>query len=235
MNTANTGTCRAKKERQRKDTHMLDWLKPILGEGYNDELDGKISAAIGQHFVSKKDFNDLNETKKSLEKTLGERDTQLEGLKASSGDATALRAEIEKLQGENKAQKEAHEAELAKIKLDGKIADELKNAGAKNITAVKAIMANFLDSAKIGEDGDIPGLSDEIEKMVKNEETAFLFDTKGSGFSFKGISPGDPGGVPPPASSGDYASKLNEARKNGDTLSAVAIKREAAENGVFLI
>lgn len=63
---------------------MLDWLKPILGEGYSDEIDSKISAAIGQNFVSKKDFNELNETKKTLEKTVGERDKQLEKLKTST-------------------------------------------------------------------------------------------------------------------------------------------------------
>ena len=35
----------------------LDWLKPILGDTYSDELDGKISAEIGKHFVSREDFN----------------------------------------------------------------------------------------------------------------------------------------------------------------------------------
>lgn len=38
----------------------LDWLKPILGDTYSDELDGKISAEIGKHFVSREDFNVKN-------------------------------------------------------------------------------------------------------------------------------------------------------------------------------
>ena len=38
----------------------LDWLKPILGDTYSDELDGKISAEIGKHFVSREDINDKN-------------------------------------------------------------------------------------------------------------------------------------------------------------------------------
>lgn len=38
----------------------LEWLKPILGDTYSDELDGKISAEIGKHFVSREDFNNTN-------------------------------------------------------------------------------------------------------------------------------------------------------------------------------
>ena len=43
---------------------MLDWLKGILGDAYTDEVDQKVSAEIGKHFVAKTDFNTLNETKK---------------------------------------------------------------------------------------------------------------------------------------------------------------------------
>ena len=182
---------------------MLDWLKTILGEGYNDEIDSKISAAIGQNFVSKKDFNDLNETKKALEKTVGERDKQLEALKASTGDAEALKAEITKLQGQNKAQKDAYDKEIAQIKLDNAVADALKKAGARNITAAKALMADFLANAKLAEDGSVTGLAAEIEKHIKSEETSFLFDTKGTGTSFSGMVPGDPGGNSPPAAPKD--------------------------------
>lgn len=215
---------------------MLDWLKPILGEGYNDEIDSKISAEIGRHFVARKDFNDLNDTKKSLEKTLGERDEQLEALKKSSGDSETLKSEIEKLQKQNKEQKEAHDAEIVKIKLDGAVSDALKKAGAKNVTATKALIADFLASATLADDGSVSGLDEKIKALADAEETAFLFDTKGTGGAmFKGMVPGDPGGSSPPAASGDYSSRLENARKNGDTLSAVAIKREAAENGVYLM
>ena len=39
---------------------MLEWLKNVLGDGYTDEVDAKVSAEIGKNFVSKADFNQVN-------------------------------------------------------------------------------------------------------------------------------------------------------------------------------
>ena len=36
---------------------MLDWLKPILGDGYNEEIDNKIAAEINKGFVAKADYD----------------------------------------------------------------------------------------------------------------------------------------------------------------------------------
>mgnify|MGYP000458357928 FL=1 len=66
---------------------MLEWLKPILGDSYNDEIDKRVSQEIGKNFVSKTDFNLKSEALKTAEKNLEERDRQLNGLKESSGDA----------------------------------------------------------------------------------------------------------------------------------------------------
>ena len=35
----------------------LQWLKEILGEAYTEEMDAKVSAALGERFVSRQDFN----------------------------------------------------------------------------------------------------------------------------------------------------------------------------------
>lgn len=79
---------------------MLDWLKAILGDNYTEEIDGKIAAEIGKQFVSRADFNTLNETKKTLEKTVND-------LKASNGDNQALQNTIK-----------THEATIAKLQKD---------------------------------------------------------------------------------------------------------------------
>lgn len=71
---------------------MLDWLKTILGDAYTEDIDSKVSAEIGKNFVAKTDFNATNEAKKTAEAALKERDKQLETLKASNGDAEALKA-----------------------------------------------------------------------------------------------------------------------------------------------
>ena len=73
---------------------MLEWLKPILGDSYNDEIDKLVSQEIGKNFVSKTDFNLKSEALKTAEKNLEERDRQLNELKESSGDAESVLLQI---------------------------------------------------------------------------------------------------------------------------------------------
>ncbi len=73
---------------------MLEWLKPILGDSYNDEIDKRVSQEIGKNFVSKTDFNLKSEALKTAEKNLGERDRQLNELRGSSGDAESVLLQI---------------------------------------------------------------------------------------------------------------------------------------------
>ena len=46
---------------------MLDWLKPILGDAYTEEIDSKIAAEIGKGFVARADFNEVGTAKKKPE------------------------------------------------------------------------------------------------------------------------------------------------------------------------
>lgn len=79
---------------------MLDWLKKILGDTYTEDIDKKVSDEIGKQFVSRSDFNTLNETKKTLENTV---DT----LKQQNGDNEALQNTIKD-----------HENTIAQLKKD---------------------------------------------------------------------------------------------------------------------
>lgn len=215
---------------------MLDWLKPILGDAYTDEIDSKIAAEIGKGFVARADFNEVSTAKKKLESDIKARDQQLEDLKKSTGDIDALKQQITTLQTQNADAKTAYEAELAKVKIDTAVEVALTAAGAKNNTAVKALLADFLKDATMDENGTVKGLTDKIESLSKADGTSFLFEDVGAAQpGFKGITPGNPGGNTPPAGTGTYEARLLEARKSGNTAAAVAIKREAADNGVFLI
>lgn len=215
---------------------MLDWLKTILGDAYTEDIDAKVSAEIGKNFVSKVDFNQVNTAKKKAEEDVEARDQQLEDLKKSTGDVESLKQQISDLQNKNTADKQAHEAELAQLRLDNAVESALVTAGAKNVTAAKALLADFLKDAKVADDGTVKGLTAEIETLAKADGTAFMFDTVGAQQpGFKGMTPGNPGGNTPPAGAGAYETRLAEARKNGNTVAAVAIKREAADNGVYLL
>lgn len=181
---------------------MLEWLKNILGDGYTDEVDAKVSAEIGKNFVSKADFNQVNAAKKKAEDDVKTRDQQLETLKKSTGDTAALQEQITTLQTQNAEAKKTYEAELARVRLDGAVEAALTAAGAKNNTAVKALLADFLKDAKTDDSGVVKGLTDEIEKLAKSESTSFLFNSSDSNTQqFKGMTPGNPGGKTPPPES----------------------------------
>lgn len=179
---------------------MLEWLKSILGDGYTDEVDAKVSAEIGKNFVSKADFNQVNAAKKKAEDDVKTRDQQLETLKKSTGDTAALQEQITTLQTQNAEAKKTYEAELARVRLDGAVEAALTAAGAKNNTAVKALLADFLKDAKLDDSGAVKGLATEIDTLAKADATAFLFNTAdGAPQQFKGMQPGAAGGKTPPA------------------------------------
>ncbi len=178
---------------------MLDWLKGILGDKYSDEIDTKISAEIGKNFVSKSDFNQANAAKKKAEDDLKERDNQLETLKSASGGTDALKKQIEDLQKQNADAKTEYEKQLTQMQLENAVDKALTAAGAKNNTAARALLAEFLTDAKLSPDGTVKGLAAEIESLAKNADTAFLFKEKNSTPPITGMAPGTAGGSAPPA------------------------------------
>lgn len=67
----------------------LQWMKDILGDAYTDEMDAKVSAALGERFVARADFNEKTGKVKELETQVTQlnegiktRDKQLEDLKS---------------------------------------------------------------------------------------------------------------------------------------------------------
>lgn len=158
--------------------NLLEW-------GLTEEQANKVMEGLNGSFVTKSRFNEVNTELTNAKNTIKERDTQLETLKKSTGDTKALQDQITQLQTDNANQKKAHEAELKALKISNAVDVALTNAKAKNNTAVKALLAAFLEKAELADDGTVKGLDDEIGKLTKGEDTAFLFDTSGKA-KFKG-------------------------------------------------
>ncbi|MDO4459042.1 MAG: hypothetical protein Q4C42_03010, partial [Clostridia bacterium] len=55
-----------------KGKAMLEWLKPILGETYSEDIDKAISQEIGKGFVSKHNYDERNEAYKGLQSQVAE-------------------------------------------------------------------------------------------------------------------------------------------------------------------
>ena len=126
-------------------------------------------------FVPKSRFDEVNEARKHAEESVKERDKQIDGLKASAGDAEKLKQEIEQLQQSNKEKDTNHALEIRKLKLDNAVDSALTAAKAKNVKAVRALLD--LDKAELSEDGSVKGLAEQIKKLSEAEDSKFLFES----------------------------------------------------------
>ncbi len=138
-----------------------------------------------------------------LQKTLKERDKQLESLKKASGDNAelqksrierdSLRSQIQTLQQQNAEQQKAHKAELQQLKLDNAIDNTLTAAGARNNKAVRALLD--LTNVQLGEDGRLAGWQEQLEALQKSD--GYLFAAQQQQATFRGFQPAaGSGGVP---------------------------------------
>ena len=137
------------------------------------------------------EIKNLQTEVEGLKTQVGDRDKQLETLKASAGDNADLKKKIEDLQTENATAKATHESELNQLKIDFAVEKALTSAKAKNIKAVKALLE--LGEAKLDKDGNVKGLDEQIEKLRSGDDTKFLFEAQKQQKqqqNFKGFQPG---------------------------------------------
>lgn len=140
------------------------------------------------------EIKNLQTEVEGLKTQVGDRDKQLETLKASAGDNADLKKQIEHLQTENATAKATHESELNQLKIDFAVEKALTGAKAKNIKAVKALLE--LGEAKLDKDGNVKGLDEQIEKLRSGDDTKFLFEAQKQQKqqqNFKGFQPGASG------------------------------------------
>ena len=130
----------------------------------------------------------LESEKGELSNQITDRDGQLETLRKSAGDNESLTRQIAELQNANKTAKEEYEARINQMNIDFAVQKALTGAKAKNVKAVMALLD--LTDAKLNEDGTVKGLSEQIEKLTKAEDSKFLFDTESKQPTFKGFQPG---------------------------------------------
>ena len=141
--------------------------------------------------ASAAEIKNLQTEVSGLKTQVSDRDKQLETLKTTAGDNEALTKQIADLQAENTKTKEAHESEMTQLKVEFAVEKALTGANAKNVKAVKALLD--LTDAKLDKEGNVKGLQEQIDKLVADESTKFLFDVKQNPQNqqqFKGFQPG---------------------------------------------
>jgi len=168
----------------------------IVALGIDEELASKIvemaEAELKGNYIPMSRFNEVNEAKKNAEALVKERDGQLETLRSSAGNADTLKKQIEDLQGANAEAKKQYEASLRQMKIDHDVDSEIAARQGKNAKAIRALLD--MGKVNIAEDGTITGLSDQMDALVKDEGSSFMFQSTVP--SVKGYKPaGDQGGA----------------------------------------
>lgn len=151
----------------------------LLELGLSEEQAEKVLEGLNGAFVPKGRFNEINEALKAVKAQLAERDQELGTLKETSQKREAEHAQA--LEGLQKA----HAVELS-----------LTNAKAKNHVAAKALLADFLAHAELDDSGQVKGLAEEIERLVKGEDTSFLFESATTIPKLKGVKAAERGEAP---------------------------------------
>lgn len=113
----------------------------------------------------------LTSERDGLKEQVSDRDKQLDGLKKTAGDNEELQQQIKQLQDDNKTASKNYEAKLAEQAKEFKIQTALRDAKAKNVTAVQALLK--ADEITVGDDGKLSGFDSQIEAIKK--DNAFLF------------------------------------------------------------
>lgn len=165
----------------------------LIKLGLDAETAEKVAAASTEElkgYIPKARFDEVNTAKNHAEEQVKERDTQIEGLKAASGDAEALKKQIETLQAANRQKDSEHAAEIKKLKVDAAVDAALTAAKAKNLKAARALLD--LDNAELADDGTVKGLAEQIQKLVAGDDTKFMFDASGKP-KLKGAKTGEDG------------------------------------------
>ncbi|BDI01481.1 MULTISPECIES: phage scaffolding protein [Lactobacillaceae] len=143
--------------------------------GLSDE---QVQAVLTQHGKSTNEIKgklaQAEEQVTDLQNQISDRDKQLKNLEKTVGDNQELAQEIDKLRKENEQTAKDYQSKITKQAKDFAISNALKDAGAKNIKATRALLD--MDKVSVGEDGQLFGIAEQLDELQKTD--AYLFAQK---------------------------------------------------------
>ena len=129
---------------------MLDWLKPILGDGYNEEIDNKIAAEINKGFVTKADYDAAKDAQRTAAEALADANKALAEYKDT--DIDGLRKSAEEWQAKAEQAEKDADARVAAVQFDAKLDSAIAAAHGRSGKAIRALLD--LDALRGSEDPD---------------------------------------------------------------------------------
>ena len=117
---------------------MLDWLKPILGDGYNEEIDNKIAAEINKGFVAKADYDAAKDAQRTAAEALADANKALAEYKDT--DIDGLRKSAEEWQAKAEQAEKDADARVAAVQFDAKLDSAIAAAHGRSGKAIRALL-----------------------------------------------------------------------------------------------
>ena len=118
---------------------MIDWLKPILGDGYNEEIDNKIAAEINKGFVAKADYDAAKDAQRTAAEALADANKALAEYKDT--DIDGLRKSAEEWQAKAEQAEKDADARVAAVQFDAKLDSAIAAAHGRSGKAIPAALA----------------------------------------------------------------------------------------------
>lgn len=154
----------------------MEWLKALIDKHTKDgvldseNLMKEIKTEFPKYAVPKDDFNTLNETKKTLEGQIAERDKQLKDLGAKVKDNDELSKQIAELQETNKKTKEDYEARIKDMTIDSAIKAKLTD------TKYPDLLSGKFDRTKltVNADGTVTGIDEQLTGIKEAYKDLFV-------------------------------------------------------------
>lgn len=150
---------------------MLEVLKKLYGEAVTEESLERFKEELGKRFVPKADFNQRGEELKMLREKAAQQEEALADFQKLLQEKEALQQALLEAEAKQAELIEAYEGREAQERLRGALERALKEAGARNVTAVKAL----LDMGSITlENGELKGFFEQLRELKK--ENGYLFE-----------------------------------------------------------
>lgn len=125
----------------------------------------------------------------ATEKQAAEHPDNRDKLRETSEESAAQVVEFLKRQIlDLQAQIKDKDDEIRKVKVNAAVDAALLAAGAKNVTAAKALIPG-LDEMEFSEDGSVKGLAEKISAIKVSD--GYLFEQRGGKFTMRGAKPGE--------------------------------------------
>lgn len=142
----------------------------LMKLGLSEELADKVVEDYGKNYVSKDQFNAKNDKLKSVEGELSKVRGEIDNLQKANANNDELKKQIDALKADSDKRTTEYEAKIKSMEIDNIVNTALSGVKSKNNKAVRALLD--LNDVKI-ENGEIKGLKDQLDAVMK--ENPFLF------------------------------------------------------------